>query len=117
MDKLGYERGLVRYTTEHAMQNKWTKAQTWRHVFRPRVLVYTSILVGIVVAMLVSLATRTQFKVNVVRDRGVMARIVDGGKLENLYQLQVMNATEKTQRYKITVKLVCRIYLSVQTTL
>ncbi|MBP9057723.1 MAG: cytochrome c oxidase accessory protein CcoG [Polaromonas sp.] len=104
MDKLGYERGLVRYTTENAMQNKWTKAQTWRHVFRPRVLVYTSILVGIVVAMLVSLATRTQFKVNVVRDRGVMARIVDGGKLENLYQLQVMNATEKTQRYKITVK-------------
>ncbi len=84
MDKLGYERGLVRYTTEHAMQNKWTKAQTWRHVFRPRVLVYTSILVGIVIAMLVSLATRTQFKVNVVRDRGVMARIVDGGKLENL---------------------------------
>ena len=46
---------------------------------------------------------RTQFKVNVVRDRGVTARVVAGGKTENVYQLQVMNATETTQRYQITV--------------
>ena len=44
-------------------------AQTWRHVLRPRILIYTSILLGIVVAMGVSLALRTPFKVNVVRDR------------------------------------------------
>ena len=94
MDKMGYARGLVKYTTENAMKNQWTSAQTWRHVFRPRILIYTSILLGIVVAMGVSLALRTPFKVNVVRDRGVMSRIVSGGKIENVYQLQVMNATE-----------------------
>ncbi|MDO8449748.1 MAG: cytochrome c oxidase accessory protein CcoG [Rhodoferax sp.] len=103
MDKMGYERGLVKYTTENAMKNKWTTAQTWRHVFRPRILIYTTVLLGIVIAMLVSLTMRTPFKVNVVRDRGVMARIVSGGKIENVYQLQVMNATEATQNYKITV--------------
>ena len=103
MDKMGYERGLVKYTTENAMKNKWTKAQTWRHVLRPRILIYTAILLGIVIAMLVSLTLRTPFKVNVVRDRGVMARIVSGGKIENVYQLQVMNATEADQRYKIRV--------------
>jgi len=103
MDKMGYERGLVKYTTENAMKNKWTTAQTWRHVFRPRILIYTTVLLGIVIAMLVSLTMRTPFKVNVVRDRGVMARIVSGGKIENVYQLQVMNATEATQHYKITV--------------
>jgi polyferredoxin len=70
-------------------------------VFRPRILVYTSILLAIVIAMGVSLTLRTPFKVNVVRDRGVMARIVAGGKIENVYQLQVMNATEALQRYKI----------------
>ncbi len=73
-----------------------------RHVLRPRILIYTSILLGIVIAMGVSLALRTPFKVNVVRDRGVMSRIVSGGKIENVYQLQVMNATESTQRYRIT---------------
>lgn len=103
MDKMGYERGLVKYTTENAMKNKWTTAQTWRHVFRPRILIYTTVLLGIVIAMLVSLTMRTPFKVNVVRDRGVMARIVSGGKIENVYQLQVMNATEATQHYKIAV--------------
>jgi cytochrome c oxidase accessory protein FixG len=102
MDKMGYARGLVKYTTENAMKNQWTTAQTWRHVFRPRILIYTSILLGIVIAMGVSLALRTPFKVNVVRDRGVMSRIVSGGKIENVYQLQVMNATEGTQRYRIT---------------
>jgi cytochrome c oxidase accessory protein FixG len=103
MDKMGYARGLVKYTTENAMKNKWTQAQTWRHIFRPRILIYTSILVAIVIAMMVSLSMRTPFKVNVVRDRGVMARVVSGGMTENVYQLQVMNATEATQRYQITV--------------
>jgi cytochrome c oxidase accessory protein FixG len=102
MDKMGYARGLVKYTTENAMNNKWTQAQTWRHVFRPRILIYTTILLTIVIAMLVSLTLRTPFKVNVVRDRGVMARIVSGGAIENVYQLQVMNATEATQHYKIS---------------
>ncbi len=101
MDKMGYERGLVRYTTQNAMRNKWTSAETWRHVFRPRVLVYTSILAAICIAMLVSLSLRTPFKVDVVRDRGVLARIVSGGMIENVYRLQIMNATESLQQYRI----------------
>jgi cytochrome c oxidase accessory protein FixG len=103
MDKMGYAPGLVKYTTQNAMKNKWTQAQTLRHVFRPRVLIYSSILGAIVLAMLVSLSLRTPFKVDVVRDRGVMARIVGAGNIENVYRLQVMNATESAQRYKISV--------------
>ena len=103
MDKMGYARGLVKYSTQNAVSQHWTPAQTLRHVLRPRVLVYSSILGAIVIAMLVSLSLRTPFKVDVVRDRGVMARIVSGGKIENVYRLQVMNATESIQHYKITV--------------
>jgi len=104
MDKMGYARGLVRYTTQNAMKQHWSKSQTLRHVLRPRVLIYTSILGAIVIAMLVSLTLRTPFKVDVVRDRGVMARIVSGGMTENVYRLQIMNATESAQRYKISVR-------------
>ncbi|APW46603.1 cytochrome c oxidase accessory protein CcoG [Rhodoferax antarcticus] len=103
MDKVGYPRGLIKYSTENAMTNKWTQKQTLRHVFRPRILVYTGILMVIVIAIMVSLATRTPFKVDVVRDRGVMARVVDAGKTENVYRLQVMNATETDQRYRFSV--------------
>lgn len=104
MDKMGYTRGLVKYSTQNAVKERWTKSQTLRHVLRPRVLIYTAILGAVVIAMLVSLATRTPFKVDVVRDRGSLARIVGGGKIENVYRLQVMNATESDQQFQIIVK-------------
>jgi len=103
MDKVGYPRGLIKYSTENAIANRWTQQQVKKHVFRPRVLVYTTILMGIVTAIVVTLATRTPFKVDVVRDRGVMARVVEAGKTENVYRLQIMNATESDQHYRVTV--------------
>jgi len=103
MDKMGYARGLIKYATENALLGGWSKQQTWRRVLRPRVLIYTTILLIMVVCMMVSLQQRKPFKVDVVRDRGVMARVVDGGKIENVYRLQIMNATESLQRYSVTV--------------
>jgi cytochrome c oxidase accessory protein FixG len=104
MDKMGYERGLVKYSTENAINQKWTQAQTLRHVLRPRVLVYVAILGTVVTAMTVSLATRLPFKVDVVRDRGALARIVEGGRIENVYRLQLMNASESRQQFHIAAQ-------------
>lgn len=103
MDKVGYPRGLVKYSTQNAVNEHWTRAQILSHVLRPRVLVYTAILGSVVLAMLVSLAVRSPFRVDVVRDRGTLARIVAGGKIENVFRLQVMNATESVQHLQISV--------------
>lgn len=103
MDKMGYERGLIKYATENSMLEGQSKQPTWKRVFRPRVLVYSALLFAIVVGMLFSLYHRKTFKVDVVRDRGVMARLVEGGKIENVYRLQIMNATESVQHYQVTV--------------
>ena len=102
MDKVGYPRGLVKYSTEHALQNGWTQAQTLRHVFRPRVLIYMGILLVVVTALLTSLALRMPFKVDVVRDRAALARIVSGGKIENVYRLQIMNAAETPLNFRLS---------------
>jgi len=102
MDKMGYPRGLVRYTTQNAVAKGWTRPQILRHVLRPRVLLYTAILAAICIAMLASLILRTPLKVDVVRDRAALSRIAEGGRLENVYRLQVMNATEAPQRYRIS---------------
>jgi cytochrome c oxidase accessory protein FixG len=104
MDKVGYPRGLVKYSTENAMQNHWTQEQTWRHVFRPRVILYIAILTVVIAALLISLGMRKPFKVDVVRDRASLARIVAGGKIENVYRLQIMNAAEKTMQYQLGVQ-------------
>ncbi len=103
MDKMNYPRGLVRYATQNSMAGGWSAAQMWKRVFRPRVLVYTSILVVIVLALLTSVALRSPFRVDIVRDRGALARIVDEGAIENGYRLQIMNSAEQTQHYVVTV--------------
>ncbi|GAB4402891.1 MAG: cytochrome c oxidase accessory protein CcoG [Rhodoferax sp.] len=103
MEKVGYPKGLVRYSTENAVLNHWSRGQIVRRVLRPRILIYTTILLTIIGAISVSLAMRTPFKADVVRDRGVMARVVEDGKTENVYSIQIMNATESDQRYKISV--------------
>ena len=87
MEKVGYPKGLIRYTTQNAMKEHWTKAQVVRHMVRPRVLVYLAIVSTVVIAMLTGLAVRTPFKADVVRDRSTLARIVDGGTIENVYRI------------------------------
>lgn len=102
MDKLGYARGLVKYSTQNAMRLQWSGTQTLRHVLRPRVLVYSAILLSVVLAMLASLWTQPPFRVDVERDRGALARIVAGGRIENVYRLQIMNAAEFAQTYTVS---------------
>ncbi|MCK6414679.1 MAG: cytochrome c oxidase accessory protein CcoG [Giesbergeria sp.] len=104
MDKMQYPRGLIRFSTQNAVARGWGRAEMLKRVLRPRVLIYTAILVALSLGMLASLAMRTSFKVDVVRDRAALARIVAGGKLENIYRLQIMNATETPQHYRISVR-------------
>ncbi|MBI5277182.1 MAG: cytochrome c oxidase accessory protein CcoG [Burkholderiales bacterium] len=101
MDRMNYPRGLIRFTTQNAVKKGWQRPDIVRRVFRPRVLVYGAILSALVVGLAISLVMRTPLKVDVVRDRAALSRIVAGGKLENVYRLQVMNATEQPQRYRI----------------
>lgn len=103
MDKMNYPRGLIRFTTQSALATGGGAGRGFilQRVLRPRVLVYGAILLALTAAMMASLALRTPLKVDVVRDRAALSRIVAGGKLENVYRLQVMNATEQPQRYRI----------------
>lgn len=101
MDKVGYPRGLIRYSTENALAKGWSSKQILRHVLRPRVLIYSGVLAALSLALVGSLVLRTPFKVDIVRDRATLARVVDGNKIENVYRVQIMNATEKPQTYDL----------------
>jgi cytochrome c oxidase accessory protein FixG len=103
MDKMGYPRGLIRYTTQNALQKHWGGRDIAAHVMRPRVLIYSGILVAITVAMFYGLATRIPLKVNVIRDRATLAREVEDGKIENVFRLQIMNTAEEARRFSIAV--------------
>ncbi|MCW5223376.1 cytochrome c oxidase accessory protein CcoG [Verminephrobacter aporrectodeae] len=104
MDKMQYPRGLIRYATQNGVARRWSQAQMLRRVLRPRVLIYGALLAALSLGMLASLLLRTPLKVDVLHDRAALARIVAGGRLENIYRLQIMNATEQAQRYRIAAR-------------
>jgi len=101
MDKMNYPRGLIRYSTQNAVSNQWGRPEIMQRVFRPRTILYGVVLLALTVGLMASLVLRTPLKVDIVRDRAALSRIVSGGKLENVYRLQIMNATEKEQTYVI----------------
>jgi len=103
MDKVNYPRGLIRFSTQNGVANGWDTRQMLRRALRPRVLIYTAILGAITLAVGLSLYMRTPLKVDVIRDRGALARMVEQGRIENVFRLQIMNATESPQRYAIGV--------------
>ena len=104
MDKMDYPRGLIRYATQNGMRGGWSQERMWARVLRPRVLVYTGVLLLIAAAFATSLVLRSPFRADVVRDRGALARMVEDGRIENVYRIQLMNATEATQHFRIEVE-------------
>ena len=104
MDKVGKPRGLIRYTTENALEKHFSGKEVVAHILRPRVLLYTAILLAIIAASVWSLATRVPLKVDVIRDRSTLAREADDGRIENIYNLKIMNTTEEPKRYALSVE-------------
>jgi cytochrome c oxidase accessory protein FixG len=104
MDKVNYPRGLIRFATENGLEQHWNGRQMLRRVFRPRVLIYGTVLLAIVATVATSVGMRRPYRVDVMRDRGTLAREVAGGRVENVYRLEVMNASESPQHFRVAVE-------------
>lgn len=103
MDKMNYPRGLIRYSTENAIERRWGKKEIVAHVMRPRTLIYGALLTAICLAFVWSLVTREPLRVDIIRDRASLGREVAGGFIENVYRLQVMNMTEMPRSFDVSV--------------
>ncbi|MBU3595257.1 cytochrome c oxidase accessory protein CcoG [Polynucleobacter sp. 86C-FISCH] len=101
MEKVNYPKGLIRYTTERAIEDKESNQSAIRHILRPRVLIYTAFITVLASAFLFSLVTRNPLRVDVMRDRGALAREVDGVRIENIYRIQIMNASEHPMKVRV----------------
>ncbi|MDT8282479.1 MAG: cytochrome c oxidase accessory protein CcoG [Gammaproteobacteria bacterium] len=98
MDKMGYERGLIRYTTENSLQGMQT------HILRPRVIVYALILLGVTVGAFYSIITRTPIALDVIRDRNSLYRETNDGMIENVYNIKLLNMDSQPHSYTLTAE-------------
>ena len=104
MEKMNYPKGLIRYSSGKGMADKLTPKQMVKRVWRPRVWAYGLLFLAAMSLFVGGLSTRKGFAVDVIKDRGTMARETGNGAIENIYRLKVMNTTEDTQTYTASVQ-------------
>jgi len=97
MDKMGYARGLVRYTSEHELQGGKT------HLLRPRLIGYAAVLVVMIGALVIALNQRSMVSLDVIKDRGLF-RENSLGQIENIYSLKIINKTQQPQHYRVALQ-------------
>ena len=112
MDKLSAPRGLIRYTTENALEGRYPESAMLSRLKRPRVLLYSLLLLLAAGSATTSFLLRKPFKVDVMRDRASLVRETDDGRLENSYLLNVINTTDQDQVFEISVSGLPDIHIS-----
>mgnify|MGYP000533455091 FL=1 len=98
MDKMGYEKGLIRYTTENTLQGNQA------HVIRPRMIVYALILIGITIGTFYSILMRSPIGMDVIRDRNSLYRETSEGLIENVYIIKLLNMDKQDHSYTLTAE-------------
>lgn len=101
MGKMGYDSGLIRYSSGNGMEKSWTAAKMMRRIWRPRVLIYAFLLFILSSAFIWNISHRSDHSVHISRDRGALARVIGNGDVENTYLLQVTNSLEHSREYQI----------------
>ncbi len=110
MDKMGYPRGLIRYTTQNALDNRLDRSAIWRRVLRPRVLLYGAVLLAVTIAVFAHLALRAPLKADVMRD-SALGREVEEGMIENSYRVQIINPSERTRRFRVVASGIDTVFI------
>ncbi|WP_029718373.1 cytochrome c oxidase accessory protein CcoG [Rubrivivax benzoatilyticus] len=98
MDKLGDARGLIRFDSQRRFDGQPAPARRWR------VPVYGALLLGVGSALAAGLVMRSPLRVDLMRDRGVMAREAEPGWVENVYRVRLTNASEHAWRLQARVQ-------------
>ncbi|WMS87150.1 cytochrome c oxidase accessory protein CcoG [Pleionea litopenaei] len=97
MDKMGYEKGLIRYATEHSMNGKETK------LLRPKTYLYGALLSALMIAFAVALAYRTPIELDIIRDRQRLYVETNEGLIQNVYTIKVANMDQETRTFQLSV--------------
>src|SRR3546814_10046554 len=90
--------GLIRYTTQNAIDGGKTR------IARPRILVYTTLLVALVTAWAWGVTTRSPLIVDVLRDRNALYRSGSDGRIENGYTVKLVNKVADARSFTIEIE-------------
>lgn len=107
MDKIGKPRGLIDYlalTDETAERQGDKPIPVWKHILRPRTILYTVLWSGIGIAMLVALFLRADVDVNVSPVRNPVYVTLSDGSIRNTYDVRLRNQFHDAREFRISVE-------------
>lgn len=98
MDRMEYPRGLIRYTTQGALEGKQVR------VLRARTVIYGALLAVLVVGFAVAVAQRRLLELDVLRDRNSLYRVVDDSTVENVYTVRLINKDTQPRTLRLDIR-------------
>ncbi|MDO6565716.1 cytochrome c oxidase accessory protein CcoG [Alteromonas sp. 1_MG-2023] len=98
MDKMNYPKGLISFTSEEELAGGKT------HIVRPKLIGYLLVLIVMVGLLVADIATRVPLEIDIIRDRNSLYRETNEGLIENVYTIKVLNKSQQTHTYTISVQ-------------
>jgi len=117
MDKVGKPRGLIGYmalTDEPLERSGATAKSVWRHVFRPRTVLYTVLWAGVGIGLVVALFLRAPFGVSVAPVRNPSFVTLSDGSVRTAYDLRLRNQLGGEHAFRISIKSAVPLQVSVE---
>lgn len=97
MEKMNYPKGLIKYTTEHALDGNKTD------IFRPKLIGYGLVLLLMLGLFLHNLASIEPMQLDTLRDRQELYHETDDGLIENTYTLKLINKSDQPRMFMLSV--------------
>ena len=105
----GLPTGLISYTTEQELEGKQS------HVVRSKSIAYAAVLFLMIGSFAYSIFTRVPLELDVIKDRGALYQLTGMGNIENSYILKVMNMSDETHDFEVSVSGIESLHITTKT--
>lgn len=106
MAKIGKPSGLIGYlalSDEPLERAGKPPRRIWRHVFRPRTILYTTLYLGIGIALIAALFLRQEIDMTVAPVRNPMFVTLSDGSIRNTYDVRLRNLNPDDRRFHLSL--------------
>lgn len=106
MDKVGKPRGLISYLAlkDESMERAGgTPTKIWKHIFRPRTIVYFALWSAVGVGLVAALFLRSPIDFNVTPVRQPLFVTLADGSIRNTYEIRILNKQGNDTPFRISV--------------
>lgn len=97
MERMNYDKGLIRYTTEHELAGKKV------HLIRSKLIGYAVVLLVMSSLLILEVVNRVPVSLDIIRDRTELAKENFNGEIENVYTLKILNKSQTDNTYRLSV--------------